>query len=816
MKPFLAKIYSLIFGILILTNISFANSTTFSEGPPKLNTLNIELSITATNVTCNGLANGTASAIVSGGLAPYHWNNGSSDQALINLSAGIYVVTVTDSNSETAAAQISISQPDSLKLNIAGVILNCAFPQQTLHAVITGGTGPYLFSWNSGEDTSDIVVDSMGMYILAVNDTNACSVIDTAVIKQDFNQPQVHISPPGIISCAQPVVQIYATSDPTGYYLWTTPDGHFVSGLNSLNPLVDKPGVFILKSIDTLNGCIAYDTTIVKAVLPVIAKALITNVNCFGDSTGVIFVSATGGQSPYKLFWSTGDTTSFIKSLKTGTYTVIIRDQTSCRDTLQVEITQPTKLEATISSTSLTGPGNQDGSATLIPLGGVGPYSVLWNTNATSFTIQNLASGLYSAVVKDSFGCATEQSTYINPYNCSMQISSYTIPVGCYGGSNGIVCVNGDNGTFPYGYLWNSGETSNCLLDQKAGIHTVTITDAVGCIEIRQIQLSQPTQIEVKTDSISTTSETGKGFNDGTAQVVAQGGVPPFNYNLGNGTSEIGTGLSAGSHSVTITDSKGCTKIISINIGVYPCNLLGINFVNFSYNGTCHNAPVTLCANTILGGIEPYTYLWSNGSTLSCATDILNNINAVTITDAKNCPAKFFLNYTPPEAMQIEFKVINTHAGQQIGSIEAKILLGGTPPFNYYWTGPDGFTSNLKDLINLPIGIYCLTVTDANGCSEKKCTEVNLNVSTQSLSEGGWNLFPNPAKYILYLQNPNNTSSDINWEILDVNANVLIKGAKENSKNTVIDISQLYSGYYFIQIKDQSGRVQIGKFGVIK
>ncbi|HMG16280.1 MAG TPA: SprB repeat-containing protein, partial [Saprospiraceae bacterium] len=76
MKPFLAKIYSLIFGILILTNISFANSTTFSEGPPKLNTLNIELSITATNVTCNGLANGTASAIVSGGLAPYsyHWN----------------------------------------------------------------------------------------------------------------------------------------------------------------------------------------------------------------------------------------------------------------------------------------------------------------------------------------------------------------------------------------------------------------------------------------------------------------------------------------------------------------------------------------------------------------------------------------------------------------------------------------------------------------------------------------------------------------------------------------------------------------------
>ncbi len=814
----LAKILWLTISLFTLTSISFANNFSIIVRPLKASKSALEVSITAINVSCYGAANGTASAVPSGGVPPYtySWNIGSTEKDLFNLSPGIYVVYVKDANNETAAAQVTITQPDSLKVNIPTVVLNCSHPTQILQPSVTGGTGTYKYNWNTGEDTSDIVVDSVGIYILTVIDSNGCSVIDTTHVLMDFNKPKLNISPPNIISCSQQVVQIYATSDPEGYYQWTSPDGHFVSGLNSLNPLVDKGGTYILKSIDTLNGCVGFDTVKVLAVTPVIASAILSNVKCFGDSTGTITVSAIGGLAPYKFIWTTGETTPVINTLKAGNYSVIIRDQTTCRDTLNLEITQPPKLEALISNIGLTGPGKEDGTATITPLGGVSPYTVFWNTNQTSLTIDSLVAGLYTVVLTDSNGCTTTQSTYINPYNCTMVISSYAVPVGCYGGANGIVCVNCENGTSPYSFQWNSGDSSNCVLNQQAGIHSITITDAAGCVEIRQILLTQPDEIIVNTDSIYITTETGNGFADGTAKLIAHGGVPPFNYYFDNGSTGTGTGLSSGKHTVTVSDSKGCTRIININIPAYPCDLLGIKFVNFQYNATCYNQPVTLCANKIIGGVEPYTYLWQNGTTMSCVTDFTNYLNAVTITDAKNCPSKFFLSYSQPGIIQIGLTVKNTTMGLSNGSITANILAGGNPPFSYLWSGPDGFSSTLKDLINLQAGIYCLTVTDANGCTNSSCEEVKLNVNTHNLTEAAWKLYPNPSKDVIYLQGTNTGSAPYSWEILNVNSKVVRKGVIVDSKNIPIDISQLVSGTYYILVKDPKGMSLTGKFVVIK
>lgn len=810
------------FNIVNLTNHIDLNSESIEPAHNQLvnlkdqcnfNKLAIELTINYTDVTCFGQSNGTAYANVTGGTAPYAflWNTNSTTQQIDSLSPGIYVVTATDANNDFAIAQITISQPAAIVLIIPDTSLNCTNPQISLASMVTGGVGNFSFLWNTGETSSFITVNNPGIYSLIVKDSLNCQMSDTALVSIDTISPNLFIYPPNIISCSQPVIQINASSDPIANYVWSTNDGHFISGQNSLTPLVDKAGTYILKAIILSNGCSSFDSIKVIASSPVIGSAIVKNVSCYGDSTGAISVTATGGILPYRFIWSTGDTSSAISSLKVGYYTLIIRDNTTCRDTLTLEITQPEKLEALINKTPLSGPGKQDGTATVIPKGGVSPYSILWNTNENSLSIDSLSSGLYTVVLTDANGCSTSQSTYINPYNCTLLVSSSNIPVSCYGGSNGIACVGINGGTFPYTYQWNSGENTNCIQNQSAGIHTVTITDAVGCIEIKQIQIDQPTEITVSPSSIIITGETGKDFADGTVSLTANGGVPPYSYYFDNGTE--GINLSAGNHSVSITDDKGCTKVIEITIPAYQCSLTDIKFVNFQFTPTCYDKPVKVCVNTVIGGIAPFKYLWANGTTDSCVTDLMSKINVVTITDAKNCPSKFFINYTPPDSLHLNVTIINANDGKTNGSLIVNTPIGGTSPYSYLWNCPNGFSTTTKDLINVPAGIYCLTITDANGCSKQACYEVKIKVSTQNLQDAGWKLYPNPSKDIIYLQKSSNIIGSLNWEILDNNGTVLLSGLETNPKESfAINISRLLSGNYFIVMIGQDGKRVVGRF----
>lgn len=769
------------------------------SGQLMTNTTPVDLSITSTNITCNGANNGEATGIPSGGTPPYTylWSTGKTTQTITGLSVGTYKLTVTDKDGQTASAQAAITQPAALSVALNSGNLTCIKTDLNIKATVSGGTAGYTYLWSTSETTQQITVDAPGTYSVTVTDANECNKSSSVAITQDIQEPTVSIDPPGLISCAQPVIEINATVFPANsQLLWSTNGGNIVSGKNSLKPLVNKPGIYTLTATNPANGCVTQEIVSVSGVVPITSTQNITNILCHGDSSGILTVTPSGGLPPYEFNWSNGQKTPTIDSLKAGTYTVYIKDKSTCFDTLVLEVKQPSKLVALVNSTDLTGPNSNDGTATVTPEGGTKGYKILWSTGDTVAMIKNLSIGSYDVVITDSLGCTANQSVFINPFNCGLVSDIQKSDAKCFGGNDGSACVEPSGGTSPYQFLWSNQTTTQCIQNLVAGTYTVTITDAVGCIFIKQVQVDEAQSIEVPNSGISITGETAFESGDASVTISVQGGTPPYLFAFDNGTSD-GKNLSSGDHSVTITDSNGCTKLVGFNIAGFPCDSLGVKGINLNVVKTCIDKPISVIIQAIQGGLPPYSYKWDNGSTGISVSDFYNNINSVTVTDSKNCAAKFFTNITPPDTIKLSFDVVDVTPGNIDGSILVSTT-GGLAPYTYKWT--EGLTGQFIE--NLVSGTYCVTVTDFNGCTSVGCTEVKNKVSTINLSSQGWRVFPNPADDYIYLQKAIPDQSPVSWKIFDSAGNQISTGEEKSASGMIpVFLGELASGNYIIILK---------------
>ena len=175
---------------LSLSNLSLADAGAYSVqltgscGDITSNSVNLtvrttpSLSVSSTNVSCLGGANGSATVNVSGGTAPYSylWNNGTSTATASGLSAGEYGVRVTDANGCFKNTSVVVGQPSSVfTLSINGVSIKC-FGESTGSATVTGSGGnePYTYSWSNGATTNSISNLASATYNVTVTDANGC------------------------------------------------------------------------------------------------------------------------------------------------------------------------------------------------------------------------------------------------------------------------------------------------------------------------------------------------------------------------------------------------------------------------------------------------------------------------------------------------------------------------------------------------------------------------------------------------------------------------------------------------------------------
>jgi large repetitive protein len=695
------------------------------------------------NISCSG-GDASATATVSGGRSPYNyvWNpSGQTTASASGLSAGNYTITATDANGCTATSVVTITQPAILTVATSTTSnVSCNGDNNgSANATTGGGTSPYRYSWNpSGEITASATGLSAGNYTVTITDANGCTKTSTATITQPTGL-NASVATTSNASCngdANGSASVVANGGTSPYrYSWNP------SSQTSANATGLSAGNYNVVVTDA-NGCTVTSavTTITQPFALSASATATSNVSCNGNNNGSATVTVSGGTSPYRYIWNpSSQTSASVTGLSAGNYNVVVTDANGCTVTSStLTITQPNVLSATAATiANVSCNGNNNGSASVSVNGGTSPYNYLWNPSGqTTATVNGLGTGVYTITVTDANGCtASSVATTTQPAILTVATAT-TSNVSCNGDNNGSVSVIANGGTSPYRYSWNpSSQTSANATGLSAGNYSVTITDANGCTQAATATITQPAGLNATVTTVSNVSCNGN--NNGSVNVVANGGTSPYNYlwNPSGITTANATGLSAGNYKVVVTDANGCTLTSSTATITQPSALSAIanTLSNVSCNGN-NNASADVVVN---GGTPPYNYLWNpSGQTYTTVVGLGTGVYTITVTDANGCTASSTATISQPATLTATAATATNVScnGDANGSASVSVN-GGTSPYNYLWNPSRQTTASAT---GFSAGNYTVTVTDANGCTISSTATITqpatLNASATTLS----------------------------------------------------------------------------------
>ncbi len=678
------------------------------------------VSITHTNVSCNGVSDGTATAVVSGGTTPYSflWSNGETTSAIINLSAGNYTVTVTDAHSCSATASVTINQGSALSCSITSTNISCfGGTNGTATVFVTGGVAPLSYTWNTAPAQFTVTATGLasGTYTVIVTDASGCSTTCSATLTE-----------PSALSCTTVVIQHVtcfggqdgsASVSPAGgvppySFSWNTAPVQTNATATGL-----AEGSYSV-SVTDANGCTSTCTVKIDEPAALSCAATGTSTHC-GNDDGTASVNATGGVPPYSYLWSNGATTSGISGLSFGTYTVTVTDDHGCTTSCDYNVTASSSLIAVTSKTDVTCHGGADGTASITVAGGDPPYTYLWNTipAQTTDTATGLTAGTYTVIAADINGCTITKTVTIQEPTAIVVTMSGVTDVLCYGTPTGSATASVSGGLPPYSFLWSDGQTNQTATGLAAGTYTVTVSDFSNCSATAAITISQPGN--ALSVSETHTGVTCNGGINGSIDITVSGGTPAYTYSWSSGqtTEDIGA-LPAGTYTVTVTDQNACTASLTVMIGepaAMSCSVAGTK-------PTCYGGQDGSAQVSLTGGTAPFAYLWSNGQTTSTATGLAAGTYTITVTDSNGCSTSCQVVLADPLQLLVNItknKDVSCYNGND-ASVEANPV-GGTAPYAYVWS--TGATT--KVLNNLPSGTYTVTVTDDAGCTASASVTVN-------------------------------------------------------------------------------------------
>ena len=559
----------------------------------------LDLNIITIDATC-GIADGIAIVSVSGGTLPYDyaWSSGDTTDTADSLVSGIHIVTVIDSNgcSNFAIATISdFGGPTIITNTVTDVTCN-GFANGAIDISIIGGTAPFIYVWSSGDTTQDISGLPAGPYEIAISDANGCTANKSITVNEPAAINLTITTVDASCGNANGTAVVSVTGGTIPYtYNWSSGGmGYIETGLSA--------GVCAVVVTDS-NNCIA----IASAAISDTGAATITidsilNEDC-GSTGGSIYISLTGGATPYTYLWSNGASTDDLQGVSAGTYYVTVTGSNGCIAT----------ASATISGQL---PSSQ--SICLVTVDSTsGKNLIVWEKTpgAASYNIyrETTQSGVYflaGTVPYDSL------STYLDPLSNPLQ-KSYRYKISATDTCGNESNLSTEHKTMHLTINQGLGGDINLIWNHYDGFSFNTYyiyryTTPTGWQVIDSIQsnlnsftdFSPPTsdlwyQVVVKHPSVCAATLKANNYNssksntclsisagtltaiatatdatqdscDGTAMVTAGNGNPPYTY-LWNDpapaqTTTTANLLCAGSYTVIVTDANGCADSITINI----------------------------------------------------------------------------------------------------------------------------------------------------------------------------------------------------------------------------------------------------------
>ena len=705
----------------VINNVSCGTLTSTSGILTVDPVLNSSIS-SSNNVTCFGLGSATVSS--SGGTAPYTylWNDPThqTTAAASNLSAGTYTITTTDNLGCSVTSGVTINQL-GLVITLSGIKNMECNPLGTATAAASNGTAPYTYSWAPGGQTTATVTNlTAGTYTITCHDITSCSNTATVTILQ-INPVRDSINGYGI---------------PEIIHYWdfnrTTPLGG--AGGDSLgnpaNPLIAPysalPGLNprIIYSHPSAIQTIPYVATLADGIMDNLTPgAYVNDLHILGNDTGstadsntavrarnpsenayVYLYLPTNGYQDIELNYALSASSSKGANYNVFSYSTngggSWKNLTRAMDTFNISgIYRPDTLQAINPTTALS----------------------QWYPVQINFTSDPAVNNNPNFIVRWEFEGPNSVLTSGNNRYDNISLSGNITTETCNGAANYTAVAGVKYGVAPFTYAWTPAVSTTAIAsDLTAGSYTVNVTDSYGCSMSSTITVSQPALVTASASS--THGATCFGAADGGAASSASGGTSPFHYSWSSGqTTSAINGVTAGTYTVTVTDSYGCTA----------------------------TSTATIAQPTILTAM--HDSVADNGS--------CNGLAAVT-------PG------------------------------------GGTPPYTYQWT-PDGQTTDT--IKHQCARTYCCNITDKNGCTYYTCISVQSTLGIDNIS--------NPSQISIY-PDPNTGNFTIAGivqgqviELYDYTGQLLSSTIADNNTAMHFDISKKANGIYLVQILNKDGSI---------
>ena len=381
----------------------------------------LEVSVTSPNaiiidtdltpVSCFGDQDGVIDLAIAGGSPSYtlNWSDVGilNNQNRNNLSAGAYVVTITDANQCSETIPFSINSPPLIVTNLLTTSANCGLADGTITAETIGGDGSYSYQWNDVQNQTGTTANNLGRgnYSVLITDGTGCTSTASIEVQEEAGiELSISTTPVFCKGDNTGTATVVATGGNGNYlYLWDDSNAQETSTATNL-----LSGDYMILVLDD-NGC---ESSIPVTIEDRSSLINITfdnqNINCFGEENGAITTSLSGGNPGYNYAWSNGQNSSNLNNIAAGTYLLTITDDKGCQKIDSTIINAPEEFFAEVLVEEISCPGNGDGQIEIIPMGGTAPYEFSLDGNRFSNRSQfgALLPGIYSPAIQDANNCS--------------------------------------------------------------------------------------------------------------------------------------------------------------------------------------------------------------------------------------------------------------------------------------------------------------------------------------------------------------------------------------------------------------------------
>lgn len=648
------------------------------------------IEITHTNITCYGANNGTVNVTILGGFPPYAVTCGSAITGAIiplnaldasntsfeatGLSADTLLITVTDSKGTSfPTRQVEILEPDTMVVNLASTGNPLCFGETNGSVVfgITGGTPDYTVSWaDTSAVTSTVTGLVAGNYSFVITDANGCT---SDTIKTSLVNPDsIEVS----IQIVQETgygagngIVQVTANGGTGSYTYVLQPTGTTSDVPLFNSLVT--GKYSVQVIDA-NGCMAQSDEFVIRGTDIVIDTVI-NAICYGDTNGAFEFTINHGFHPFNVSYHNANDT--------------------------------------------------------IPLAST-------DAEGRHFAVNTLVAGEYNILIVDSLGNTIQGIVEITQPDSMVATIASIKNVLCAGDLTGIVEFAISGGTPNYQIQWNGNTTNELQVDSlAAGPYTFSITDVNGCFcKPIDTVITGPQPISL-IDTVLV-NPTCHGEAIGSIQLTPAGGTGSYTYQLGTNavvTSNVFENLSAGSYTVAVVDSLGCSS--TFNFKLVDTTKITIDATVFSETMTCPYDTLGYINLNVTGGYGNYQYIWPS---LGESTDSVGGLHPgeyiIIVVDAANCAVSDTFTISGPQMFEFDKSVISMASCRQ-SNAEYDGAMGvsgsggnsGAITFSLITPQNDTIRAGAPNFTHLPAGDYVIIAEDSKGCKYEMLDTIPIN-----------------------------------------------------------------------------------------